>query len=116
MTIDKKILSVDFDDDDKNYEIFSEFLEDDTQRKKNLTAVQINETAESLLREIERKNLLRGKKKTKLIRYIKKNSHYIYSKEELNSYSFEDVMNIYNETKREKRSLITKIFQFIFNQ
>ena len=36
MTIDKNILSIDSEDDNKNYKAFSEYLEEDTTRKKNL--------------------------------------------------------------------------------
>ena len=39
MTFDKKILSIDSEDDDKDYKAFSEYLEDDTRRKKNFAPV-----------------------------------------------------------------------------
>jgi uncharacterized protein YfkK (UPF0435 family) len=115
MTIDKKILSVDFDDDDKNYEAFSEYLEDDTRRKKNLTAYEIQKIADNLIKEIEIKKRNKAIKSDKLIPYILKHCNEKYNKEELKSYSFEDVQDIYKEIKTQRRSTITKIFQFIFN-
>ena len=72
MTIDKSILSIDSDDDDKNYLAFSEYLEDDTRRKRNLTAKEINEVGENLLKEIERKKRNQALKSQKLIPFILK--------------------------------------------
>lgn len=114
--IDKKILlSIDSDDDDKDYEAFSEFLEDDTKRKKNQTVIEINEIAESLLKEIDRKNKNKTIKSNKLISYILKHCNGKYEEEVLKSYSFEDVRDIYNEIKTQRRSTISKFFHFIFN-
>ena len=89
MTIDKKILSIDSDDDDKDYEAFSEFLENDTKRKKNRTVIEINETAESLLKEIDKKKKNKTILTNKLIPYILKHCNEKYDEEELKSYSFE---------------------------
>lgn len=115
MTINKNILSIDSDDDDKNYEAFSEYLEADTRRKKNLTAYEIQGIADNLIKEIEIKKRNKAIKSGKLIPYILKYCNEKYNEEELKSYSFEDVRDIYKEIKTQRRSTIVKIFQFIFS-
>jgi uncharacterized membrane protein YheB (UPF0754 family) len=115
MTIDKNILSIDSDDDDKNYKAFSEYLEDDTKRKRNLTAKEINEIGENLLKEIERKKRNEVQKSSKLIPYILKNCDEKYDIDELKGYCYNDVLDIYNELKTQKQSFISKFFHFIFN-
>ena len=115
MAFDKKILSIDSEDDNKDYEAFSEYLKEDTNRKKNLTSKEINDIAENLLQEIERKKRNQTLKSQKLIPYILRHCDEKYTKEELLSYTYNDVQDIYNELKIEKQSFISKIFHFIFN-
>ena len=83
MAIDKSILSIDSDDDNKDYKAFSEYLEDDTRRKKNLTAREIQEVADNLVKEIERKKRNQALKSQKLIPYILKHCDEKYTEEEL---------------------------------
>ncbi len=115
MSLDKNILSIDSDDDNDNYEAFSEYLNEDTNRKKNHTALEIEQSGDLLLKEVERKNKNKKLKASKLIPYILKNCDGKYDEDELNSYSFEDIQDIYNETKIRKRPAIVKFFHFIFN-
>jgi len=115
MTIDKNILSIDADDDNKDYLAFSEYLEDDTKRKRNLAAKEINEIGENLVKEIERKKKSQALKSQKLIPYILKHCDDKYIEEELLAFSYDDVQDIYNELKIEKQSFISKFFHFIFN-
>jgi hypothetical protein len=116
MTFDKKILSIDSEDDNKDYEAFSEYLKEDTTRKKNLTSKEINNIAEILLQEIERKKRNQALKSQKLIPYILRHCDEKYTKEELMGYSYNDVQDIYNEIRSEKQSSpIRKFFHFIFN-
>ena len=115
MAVNKTILSIDSDDDDKNYKAFSEYLEDDTKRKKNLTAREIQQIADNLVNEIERKKRNQALKSQKLIPYILRHCEEKYTEEELIAYSYNDVQDIYNELKVEKQSFINKIFHFIFN-
>ena len=117
MADNKNILSIDSDDDDKSYLAFSEYLEEDTQRKKKKTIHEIDEMGEQLLKEIERKNKNKALKSNKLIPYIIKHCDGKYEKIELMKYSYEDVLDIYNEIKtlKQSQSTITKIFHFIFN-
>ena len=115
MAFDKKILSIDSEDDDKDYKAFSEYLEDDTRRKKNLNAREIQEIADNLVEEIERKKRNQAIKSQKLIPYILRHCNEKYTKEELLGYSYNDVQDIYNELKIKKQSFISKFFHFIFN-
>ena len=114
MAIDKNILSVD-SDDDISYLALDEFLKNDTIIKKKKSITEIHELGERLIEEIELKNKKKSIKIDKLIPYIIKNSDDKYTLTELKSYSFKDVQDIYNEIKKQKQSLIVKIFHFIFN-
>jgi len=116
MALDKKILSIDNNDDDKNYLAFSEYLEEDTQRKKQKAISEIEKMGEDLLIEIEKKKVRKEIIKEKYIRYIMKHHDgSVFSEKALKSYSYEDVLQIYNEIKELKRSKINKFFRFIFN-
>jgi len=115
MAIDEKILSIDSDDDNENYQMFSEYLEEDTKRKKKKTAIEIEVMGNQFLKEIEKKKKNKVFKSNKLISYILKYCDEKYCEEELKSYNFEDVQSIYNEIKIERRPILIKIFYFIFN-
>jgi hypothetical protein len=115
MSDDKNILSIDYNDDDKDYQSFDAFLQDDTNRKKNKAITEIEQSGELLLKEIDRKKKEKELKAKKLIPYILKNCNYKYDEETLYSYSFEDVKDIYDQIKAEKTPFIVKIFRFLFN-
>jgi hypothetical protein len=115
MTFDKNILSIDSDDDNENYEAFSEYLENDTERKKNLIASEFEEIGEELLTEIEIKKTKQEIKKDEYISYILKHDDNTYSEKLLKSYSYEDVRMIYDEIKNKNRPAIVKFFHFLFN-
>ena len=115
MLPNKNILSIDSDDDHENYKAFSEYLDEDTKRKKNRTALEIEQSGDFLLKEIERKNQNKKLQANKLIPYILKNCDGKYDEDELNGYSFEDIQDIYNEIKIKRRPAIVKFFHFIFN-
>jgi hypothetical protein len=115
MALDKKILSIDSDDDNKDYQAFDEFLQEDTNRKKNHTASEIEQIGDTLLEEIEIKKTRQEIKRGKHILYILKHDDRIYSEKLLKSYSYEDIYNIYLEVKQTKRSAIAKFFHFLFN-
>ena len=93
----------------------SQYLDDDTLRKKNLAQNEIEEMGEVFLKEIDRKKKVQNQHTTKLIPYILKHNKGRYDKEELLSYSHKDVLDIYNETKVMKRPAIVKFFHFLFN-
>lgn len=112
---DEKILSIDADDENISYLSLAKHLEDDTERKKNHIAHEIESMGDKYLEEIERKKKAQHSKLKKLIPYILKHRGDIHDKKELLSYSFEDVQDIYNETKVGKKPAIFKFFNFLFN-
>ena len=113
--VDKKnILSIDSDDDNNNYDEFLKHLNDDVERRKNKTHLDIEEMGETYLLEIDEKKRLKEPIKNEYIEYILKNSSRQYTENKLKSYSFEDVKNIYEELKAEKLSLIGRFFNFLY--
>lgn len=115
MSPDKNILSIDSDDDDnKDLLAFTEYLEEDTKRKKESTASFINQMGDKFLKEINQKKNLENKQKIKCIKYILKHT-YKYDDEELELYSLKDLQDIYKEVKIQNQSVIIKFFRFIFN-
>jgi hypothetical protein len=113
MALDKKILSIDADDDDVDIKTFSKFIRDYTERDKNKTANEFQEIGEDLLLEIEEKNKRKNRLKIKHINYIRRHSD-DNTLRQLDSYSYKDVLNIYNEI-RNRRNFLNKAFRFIFN-
>lgn len=113
MKLDKKLLSIEYDDDDKDALALSEFLEDNTNRVKEKIGKEFTEKGDQYLKEIERKKLIKSLKAEKLIKSIIKHTHGRYSADELRSYSYEDVQDIYNEVIKENP--VKKFFHFLFN-
>jgi len=119
MVEDKKILSIDADDDDLDVKSFYKFTEEHNERSKNKMANELLEIGDRLLAEIEEKNKRMKKQKIVFINYILRHSDRYavddsYSMNELLSYSYEDIRDIYNEVKDE-RNVFKKLFRFIFN-
>lgn len=105
-----------FDDDELiNYVSLSKHLKEETDRKKNQISEEFEEMGARYLQEIERKNKNKELKQIKLIPYILKHRGEIYNNDELMSYSFEDVQDIYDEIKIEKKPAIIKFLHFVFN-
>ena len=98
-----------------DYDALRKYLNDDSQRKKKQLSNEFEEIGEQFLIEIDRKRKLKNSKQHKLIPYILKYGKNKFNQEELLSYSYEDVKNIYDELKKENKSLIVKFIQFIFN-
>lgn len=117
MNIDDNILDNDIFDEDEliDYVSLSKHLREDTNRKKKLTSNEFEELGGRYLQEIERKNKNKELKLVKLIPYILKYRGDIHDKDELMSYSFKDVQDIYNELKIEKKPFFVKFLHFIFN-
>ena len=115
MVEDKKILSIDADDDDLYVKSFYKFTEEHSERSKNKIVNEFLEMGDRLLAEIEEKNKRKEKQKIVFINYILRHSDtYSYPFNELLSYSYEDVRDIYNQIKDE-RNVFKKLFRFIFN-
>lgn len=115
MSLDEKILSIESDDDNENYLQFDEFLTNDTNRKKNSFAKDIDLMGTQYLKEIDRNRNRQNIRKVKLIPYILKHSGNYYTEEELLSYSLNDIRIIYNDLKKENASTLSKFFKFLFN-
>ncbi len=114
MSDKENILSIDFDDDDKDYLAFSELIENDTKRKKKKMAREIESMGETLVTQIEEKKLKDELKKESLIRHILKRDK-SYSREELEEYDYESIRDIYYETKEKNQPFFKKLFRFLFN-
>ena len=112
---DKDPLSIHYDDDNKDYGAFREFLEETTERDKNKTAQEIELMGSQFLDEIENKKKNEKLRIKKLIPYILKYCEGRYSEDELMRYSLEDVNEIYVEYKEKHRNPIIKFFMFLFN-
>lgn len=110
----KNILSIDYDDDQKNLNEFNNFLIKHTERQKNKTASEIFEMGDQLLSEIEHKKKIKEEEKKSLIKYILKKSDK-YSKKYLSDLDFYDVKDIHKKIKCENRSLFKKFFDFLFS-
>jgi len=112
MAIDKKILSIDSDDEGIDVKTFSKYLQDDTLRQKNKIANEFSEIGDDLLAEIEAKKVKREQDKKRYIRYIRKHSKK-HINSQLSSYSLEDVKNIYDEIRNQRP--LRRVVHFIFN-
>ena len=117
MALDRKIISIDADDDEGNVDIrsFTKFVEEDTLRNKNKFAKEFDELGEEFLTEVEEKKKRKEVLKDKHIKYIMKHHDgSVHSEKQLKSYSYEDVLNIYNELKT-RGTFLQRVFRFIFN-
>lgn len=108
----KDILSIDHDDDCKNYDEFTQFLEDHTERQKNVAASEILEMGEDFLNEIEHKKNVKEEEKKPLIKYILKKSNK-FSEKYLLDLDYNDVHDIYKEMKYQNRSIFKKFIEFL---
>ena len=116
MAIDREKFKIEPDEDDgMTVMSLAKHLDEDIKRKKITTANEFEEMGEQFLKEIDNKQKRKGLKKSEFISYILKHRGNDYDKEELFSYDFKDVLDIYNQTKKEKKLLIVKIFHFLFN-
>jgi hypothetical protein len=116
MVIDREELKIEPDEDDGMSVLsLAKHIEEDNERKKNQLANDFEEMGGQFLKEIDKKKKRKWSKKSKLIPYILKHRGEDYDRDELMSYEYDDVLDIYNETKKEKRPFFIKIFHFIFN-
>lgn len=116
MTIDKDFFDIEPDEDDGMSVLsLNKHLEQNTELKKNITLFEIEEMGEKYLKEIEKKKKNKSFKSKKLIPYILRYCDDKYDEEELQSYSYEDIQDIYEEIKIKRRPAIIKFFHFIFN-
>ncbi len=116
MGIDREKFKIEPDEDDGMSVIsLAKHLEEDSKRKKNQTVSEFEEMGSKYLKEINVKKSKKNLKQRKLIPYILKHRGDIYDEEELMSYNFEDIQDMYDELKIEKKPVIVKMFHFLFN-
>jgi len=116
MAIDREEFKIEPDEDDGMSALaLNTHLEEDTKRKQNVMKSEIEVMGERYLKEIDRKKGRKTQESTKLIPYILKHSNWKYDEEELLSYTYEDVLDIYNEIKVRRRPAIVKFIHFVFN-
>ncbi|MFW6246566.1 MAG: hypothetical protein ACOC22_00120 [bacterium] len=113
--MNEDLLSIEHDDDNENYEAFNDFLTEHTERDKMKTLNEIEMLGDSYLNEIEWKKKKQIEKKNKLIPYIIKYCEGKYNSKTLSEYSYEDVLELYKEYKKENQTIFSKIIGFIFN-
>lgn len=116
MAINREEFKIEPDEDDGiDALVLSQHLEEDTKRKQNQLKAEFEEMGEHYLKEIEKKKKYKGIKSANLIPYILKYCDGKFDEEELLSYSYEDVEDIYNEIKAQRRPGIIKFIRFVFN-
>ena len=92
------------EDNDMSVLAYNKYLEDDAERNKNKIANEFEEMGAQFMDEIDRKKKTNNLKSKKLIPYILKHRGEIHNEEELKSYGFEDVQDIYDEVKKERNT------------
>lgn len=113
--LDDSVLSIDNDDNnDESYTGFCDYLNNDTNRKKNSIISNINMMGDEYLKEIDRKKRIENKQKEKYVNYILKHSDN-YDRDGLFGYTLPDIINIHTEIRENKISTTKKLFNFLFN-
>jgi len=105
-------LSIDHDDDEFNYNEFSQFLEEHTKRQKKRMASEIINMGEDFLSEIDYKKQIKQQEKKPHINYIIKKTNK-YSEKYLLELDYNDVFKIYKEIKYQNRSIFRKFIEFL---
>lgn len=94
---------------------YNQYLEENNKRDKNKTALEFEEMGGQFMKEIDKKKKRKKLHQNKLILYILKHHGEYYDEKELQSYSPEDIQEIYIETKKENRPTIINFLFFLFN-
>ena len=85
------------EDSDMSVIAYNTYLEESLERSKNKMASEFEKMGGQYLKEIDKKKKRKKLTQIKQIPYILKHSTDIYDEEELKSYSFGDIDDIYNE-------------------
>lgn len=110
--LNKKILSIDNDDDQKEYNYFKDYLEKDTNRKKNTTAKLIHDMGDHFLDEIMKKKEEHEIEKKILSEYIVNKSKSYLCFDKLMTYDIWEIRRIYDQVKYENRNILLKIIEY----
>ena len=112
----RDLLSIEYEDDDKDYEGFVKQVNYDTERKKSIFVREIEMMGDSLVEEKRRREIRNKKKARKLIPYILRHDDGGQTFDELMDYSYEDILRMYNEIKTVRRSRIFDIVKFFLTK
>jgi len=97
------------EEDDKDYLGFVKMLDETSTHVKSKTKKEISNMGDLFVEEMEKRRKIEEKKKEIMIDYIVENSSQIILKDELLTYTYKDVFEIYSNLKRKNRPLLQKL-------
>jgi hypothetical protein len=107
--INNDLLSIAYDDNDKDYDSFVSFIEEHENRNKKMIAKEIITKGNDFISEMEMRKEIDEIYRNQLIPYIVKKSK--YTSKYLQTLSYEDVKKIHDELKN-KPNTFDKIIKF----
>lgn len=107
----KNPLSIDFDDDNEDYNKLKDFIINHTENQKSYLISELLSKYDDLTAEVEERKKISDRKKKPYVRYILRHSKE-YKKNQLMCFELSDVINIYNELKLNKTNKIKEIIKF----
>ncbi len=112
---EKNPLSIDYEDNEKDFDGFLKFIHKHTNQQKKYTAQEIEFMGEKLVKEKTKKEKRQDKQKLKLIDYIvEKQKNTFYDKEDLINYSYHDIIILHKQVKHDNRSAFRKFIELFF--
>lgn len=112
----KDVNSIDYFDDDKDYDELDKALKETTSNRRNVIIKEIDTEGEKLLDEISRKNKRKVDQKKQQIDFIlNKSKTIILTEEDLQELDYREVKTIYDKTVYENRFFIKRFLEFLFN-
>lgn len=112
----KDVNSIDYFDDDKDYDELDKALKETTSNRRNVIIKEIDTEGEKLLDEISRKNKRKVDQKKQQIDFIlNKSKTIILTEEDLQELDYREVKTIYDKTVYENRPFIKRFLEFLFN-
>lgn len=112
----KNITSIDYFDDDKDYEETCRLLNEATAERRRVLIKEMIESSEKFIAEIDRKTTRKEAiKKTQINFILKKSKKNILSEEELHELDFQEIKEIYDKTLYDNKPFLKKFFGFIFD-
>jgi len=111
----KNITSIDYIDDDKDYEKLDKILNETTNHVKQVLVKGIDIEGQKLLDEIDRKNKKIAAKRQQYIQFILlKSKDNELTEEELRELDLKELKPIYEKAVYDNRPFIKRFFEFVF--
>jgi hypothetical protein len=111
----RDITSIDYIDDDKGYDELNKLLEENTSSRRRVLIKEMIQSSDKFIEEINKKTKRKDALMKTQIEYIlKKSKTNIFSEEELNDMSYEEVKELHDTTVIESKSFFRKFFEFVF--